>query len=206
MFGIGLCVVLFRGAYEQVGNTIALWADSGVDRQAEGFLIPASWFQSLNPLFVILLTPLLLAWWARRERGGAAPRPARRMALGAVGVGLAYALLAAVATGSTGAAHWGWLALFFLLLTLSELFILPVGLGLFARLAPGRHRATTVAAWFFAAFGGNLLAGALGMAWTPLGPAAFFALLAAIAAVSGLLLTLLDPAVEGLTRNEESHP
>ena len=191
---IALCVMLFRGAYEQVGNTIALWADSGINRSlGADASIPMTWFQALNPLFVILLTPLLLAWWSARERRGHGLSPLRKMARGALGVGAAYALLAAVAAASpAGQAHWGWLALFFLVLTVAELFILPVGLGLFARLAPSRHRATTVAAWFFAAFGGNLLAGVLGMGWTPLGPVGFFALVAALAACSGLLLRGLD--------------
>ncbi|OHE82423.1 MAG: peptide ABC transporter [Lysobacterales bacterium GWF1_69_6] len=202
LLGVGLCVVLFRAAYEQVGNTIALWAASGIDRQVADSQIPMAWFQALNPLFVILFTPLLLAWWATREKRGQVARPVRRMAAGALGVALAYALLAAVAGSAQGSTHWTWLVGFFLLLTIGELFILPVGLGLFARLAPDRHRATTVAAWFFAAFGGNLLAGVLGMAWTPMGPAGFFTLVAAVAGLSALLLRCLDPAVERVARHE----
>ncbi len=61
LLAIGLAVTVFRGAYEQVGNTVALWADSGVDRMAGGFVIPMTWFQSLNPLLVIIVTPFLLA-------------------------------------------------------------------------------------------------------------------------------------------------
>ncbi|MDH5823319.1 peptide MFS transporter [Luteimonas sp. RD2P54] len=193
LLAIGLCVMLFRGAYEQVGNTIALWADTGIDRSLGALTIPMTWFQALNPLLVIALTPVLVAHWSRQARDGREPGSARKMALGAGGVALAYLLLAAVSAGTAaGQTSWLWLALFFLVLTAGELFILPVGLGLFARLAPSRHRATTVAAWFFAAFGGNLLAGLLGMAWTALGPAAFFALMAAVAGSAGVLLGLLD--------------
>jgi len=191
---IALCVMLFRGAYEQTGNTIALWADSGIDRHlAGGFTIPMTWFQALNPLLVIVLTPLLVARWTRQANRGAEPTPARKMAMGAIGVALAYLLLAIVSVLSpAGQASWLWLALFFLVLTTGELFILPVGLGLFARLAPRGHGATTVAAWFLASFGGNLLAGALGTAWSQVGPGAFFGLMAAIAAAAGLLLRTLD--------------
>ena len=60
-----LAVTLFRSAYEQVGNTVALWANEGVDRTAFAFEIPMTWFQSLNPMIVILLTPFLLARWRR---------------------------------------------------------------------------------------------------------------------------------------------
>lgn len=191
---IALCVVLFRGAYEQTGNTIALWADSGIDRHlAGGFTIPMTWFQALNPLLVIALTPLLVARWTRQANRGAEPTSARKMAMGATGVALAYLLLAIVsALSPAGQASWLWLALFFVVLTSGELFILPVGLGLFARLAPRGHGATTVAAWFLASFGGNLLAGVLGTAWSLVGPGAFFALMAGVAAAAGLLLRTLD--------------
>ncbi len=65
-----------------------------------------------------------------------------------------------------GAASWLWLVLFFVILTLGELFILPMGLGLFARLAPSSLGATTVAAWFSAIFSGSMLAGVVGTLWS----------------------------------------
>ncbi len=114
LLGIGLSVTVFRAAYEQVGNTVALWADSGVDRAAGAFQIPMTWFQSLNPLFVMLLTPPLLAYWRRHSHKDTQPNayPAngirsvdRRFGLfaaggryilerrGIVGLGLAGAIL-----------------------------------------------------------------------------------------------------------------
>ncbi|MFT4198161.1 MAG: peptide MFS transporter [Pseudoxanthomonas sp.] len=199
---IGLCVMLFRGAYEQVGNTIALWADNGVDRHFGSRLIPMTWFQAINPLLVIVLTPAYVAVWTRLGRLGREPAAAAKMALGASVVALAYALAATVGATTAGAAPWPWLALFFCVLTAGELMILPIGLGLFARMAPARHRATTIAAWFFASFGGNLLAGALGMLWTRLSAPAFFALMAAVAAASALCLGLLA----GPSRRIETGP
>ena len=191
---VALAVMLFRGAYEQVGNTIALWADSGVDRAlAGGFRIPASWFQALNPLLVMLLTPALVAFWTRQAKTGREPSPLRKMTLGALGVAMAYLLLAlAESSAAGGQVEWIWLALFFLLLTLGELFILPVGLGLFARLAPSRHGATTIAGWFFATFGGSLLAGSLGTLWSDITQTLFFMLMAAFAIAAGAFLWLLD--------------
>ncbi|UNK48589.1 peptide MFS transporter [Lysobacter sp. S4-A87] len=193
LVAIALTVMLFRGAYEQVGNTIALWADTGINRVLGGFTIPMTWFQSLNPLLVIVLTPLFVAHWTRQARHGREPAPARKMAMGAVGVACAYLLLAAVsASTSAGQASWIWLALFFLVLTSGELFILPIGLGLFARLAPAGHGATTIAAWFSATFGGSLLAGLLGTYWSVLGPTSFFVLMGAVGIAAGVLLWLLD--------------
>lgn len=194
LVAIACAVTVFRGAYEQIGNTVALWADSGVDRRAGGFLIPMTWFQSLNPLIVMLFTPPLLAWWSRRAAAGKIAAPARKMALGALIVAFAYVLLAALEAGSGGArTPWPWFALFFVVFTLGELYILPTGLGLFARLAPSGFGATTVAAWFLATFSGSLAAGLVGALWSAMGHGSYFLLLAGIAALAALLLRLADP-------------
>ncbi|WP_315761767.1 peptide MFS transporter [Sphingomonas sp. Y38-1Y] len=185
-------VTVFRGAYEQVGNTVALWTDSGVDRRAGGWTIPMTWFQSLNPLFVMLFTPPLLAWWARRAERGIVQSSARRMATGALIVAGSFALLAFASATAGGAAAWPWLALFFAVLTLGELFILPVGLGLFARLAPEGYGATTVAAWFLAIFTGSLAAGFVGTLWSSTTPTAYFLMLAGVAATAAVLLRAID--------------
>lgn len=193
LVAVALCVTVFRAAYEQAGNTVALWADIGVDRHAGGAMIPMTWFQSLNPLFVMAMTPFLLVLWRRRAERGGVDRPVRRMAVGALLVATAFLMLAALAAMG-GRAHWFWLALFFALLTFGELHILPTGLGLFARLAPAGLGATTVAAWYLATFGGSLAAGLVGTLWTHLGHGAFFVLLAALAALAALLLAMIDPA------------
>jgi len=191
---IGCAVVVFRGAYEQIGNTLALWADTGIDRAVgSGISIPMTWFQSLNPLLVFVLTPFLLAHWSRLSERGREPRPLTKMALGAAGVALSYVMIAFVAATAAGApAGWIWLAAFIGLLTASELYILPVGLGLFAILAPAGMAATLIAAWFFAAFAGNLLAGLLGTLWSRLPPEHFFGFMAAIAGGASLILWILS--------------
>ncbi|HTK58617.1 MAG TPA: peptide MFS transporter [Sphingomicrobium sp.] len=189
LLGIGLCVTVFRAAYEQVGNTVALWADSGVDRAAGSFEIPMTWFQSLNPLFVMIMTPPLLAYWRRHIHRETRASLIRRMAMGAGIVGLAYLLLAAVEVVSGAAlAGWAWLALFFLVFTFGELFILPTGLGLFARLAPPHLGATTVASWFLVIFSGSLCAGLVGTLWSSFTPATYFLMLAGIAGLAAILL------------------
>ena len=196
LLAIALSVTVFRGAYEQVGNTVALWADSGVDRTVSGFDVPMTWFISLNPLFVILMTPPLLAYWARRASLGHDTAPARRMALGALVVAAAYLMLAlaALLAGVAGT-YWLWLAAFFIVFTFGELLILPTGLGLFARLAPAGMGATTVAAWYLAIFSGSLAAGFVGTLWSRMPPHLFFILLAGIATVAAVMLAALDGRV-----------
>ena len=192
LLGIAIAVTVFRSAYEQVGNTVALWADSGIDRRAGSIAIPMTWFQSLNPLFVMVMTPPLLAYWQRRALSDPHQALVKRMAIGALIVGASYVLLAAVSALSGGhLASWAWLVLFFVILTFGELFILPTGLGLFARLAPPHLGATTVAAWFLVIFTGSLSAGFIGTLWSRLPPAQFFLLLAVLATTAaGLLLAI----------------
>ncbi|MBB6093760.1 POT family proton-dependent oligopeptide transporter [Povalibacter uvarum] len=201
LIGVVAMVVVFRGAYEQIGNTVALWADSSVDRSVgPGWTIPGSWFQALNPLLVFMLTPVLLAIWRKRGRPTA---PVRRMAIGAFIVAAAYVLLALVSQAAGGLqAHWVWLVLFLIVYTTGELFILPTGLALFGQLAPATLAATSIALWFSASFGGNLLAGALGSWWSRMDHATFFLSMAGVAALAASLLLLVDRPARNVLRTD----
>jgi POT family proton-dependent oligopeptide transporter len=193
LLGVGLAVTIFRGAYEQVGNTVALFADAGIDRATALVTIPMTWFQALNPLFVIMMTPALLAYWSRRAHAGRESSSMQKMASGALIVAASYLLLAVAASvAGTERASWLWLLAYFVVYTLGELFILPTGLGLFARLAPPSLGATTVAAWFLAIFTGSMTAGIVGTLWSRMTHPVYFVLLAAIASVAAALLLTLD--------------
>jgi len=193
LFGVGAAVAVFRSAYEQVGNTVALWSDAGVDKMVGHFTIPMTWFIAINPLCVMLMTPLLLAWWRKREAAGFTPLPTQRMATGALIVGSSYLLLAGLAwTAGNSAVHWQWFVLFWLVLTFGELFILPTGLGLFARLAPPRIGVTTVGSWFLATFAGNLASGLVGSLWSHMSHPVFFVLVAGICLFAAIGLRLMD--------------
>src|ERR1700712_2449979 len=138
LLGAGVAVIVFRVAYEQTGNTLALWADTAVDRRAFSWVVPVTWFQSLNPLFVFVMTPVLVAFWNRRGRAVSPAAPLGKMSFGALAVAASYVLLAGVSQVSQAAGtpvHWAWLVAFFALLTFGELYILPVGLGMFAQLS-----------------------------------------------------------------------
>jgi POT family proton-dependent oligopeptide transporter len=191
-----LFVVVFRGAYEQVGNTVALWIE-GVDRSIGGALsIPMTWFQSLNALMVIAFTPPLLWIWARQARRGKPGSSLQRMSLGALILASAYLLLAiasAMSAATGQPSHWIWAAAFFLLLTLGELYTLPVGLGLFGRLAPPQVAATVVAIWYSGISAGNLLGGVLGALYSAMPKPVFFVAVAGVAGLASLLFRLLDP-------------
>jgi POT family proton-dependent oligopeptide transporter len=203
LLAIAGAVVVFRGAYEQLGNTIALWADERIDRSVTAsFTIPVTWFQSLNPLLVFVLTPALVAHWTRLAAREREPASVLKMALGASIVASSYLVIAAAAFWAQRhdvRLAWWWLAAFVTLMTTGELWILPVGLGLFGRLAPRGLTATTIATWFFAGFFGNLLAGWIGTFWGAISHAAFFGLVGALAIAAAALLYLLVPRAARVT-------
>lgn len=136
----------------------------------------------------------MVARWARLAKRGVETAWLLKMAFGAAVVGTSYLMIALVAAWSEThgtKAHWAWLVGWFVIMTLGELYILPIGLGLFGRMAPEGFRATSIATWFFAGFFGNLLAGALGTLWSSLSHAWFFALIGAVASIAATLLYML---------------
>lgn len=207
LLAIGLAVTVFRGAYEQIGNTFALWMRDDVNRVIGGAEIGAAMWFSLNPLLVMVMTPILLRRWRLQSERGREFSVMQKMAVGALLVAASYLLVAAAeAITGGGRAHWIWLLSFFLIFTLGELYILPNGLGIFARLAPPKLGASTVAAWYLAIFAGSLAAGQVGRLWSRLDHVAFFVLLAGIAILSAVLLFLLDrPARRVLARTAEDN-
>ena len=187
-------VILFRIGYEQSGNVIALWVSDRTDRVVElfgGVSIPATWFQALNPLFIIAATPFLMRFWARRRRAETQAHLIRRMAIGCLfGAGAAAVMMgASAASGPNDAAvsYW-WVIGYFVLLTAGELLVIPVGLSLVESLAPARFASTAMGAWYIAKFVGSLAAGVIGAYWGRISPIMFFALAAVCTlAASGLL-------------------
>jgi POT family proton-dependent oligopeptide transporter len=151
-----------------------------------------TWFQSLNPLLVIVLTPFLLARWKRQADAEREHSPLQKMATGALIGGGAYALLALAAAVSPNGASWWWAVGYFFILTLGELYILPTGLGLFARLAPPKLGATTVAAWYLAIFTGSMTAGFIGSWYSSLRTPVFFLVLTGVACIAAAMLLMLD--------------
>jgi len=173
-------VVLFRVGYEQSGNVIALWVRDFTDRSVgSGLAIPATWFQSINPLLIIVGTPLLIGFWRRRKAGETVPHLLRRMATGCLiaSAGMLVMVLAALASGPHGARVSSiWVVAYFVLLTLGELFVIPVGLTLVESLAPARFASMAMGSWYIAKFLGSLLAGFMGAYWLVIPPTAFFSL------------------------------
>jgi len=209
---VALFVVLFRIAYEQSGITIAIWADNFTDRTislaGDAYTIPATWFQSINPLFIFLMAPLLARHWARQGRRDREPSTLRKMSIGCLFGAAAFLVMAfaGLRYEAGGLVSWGWLVGFFLLLTWGELYVFPIGLSLFSQRAPVAMASAMIGAWYLAKFAGGLLAGWLGVFWQDMAPATFFLVGMTASLTAALALHLahkrrLIPTSQGLERS-----
>ena len=191
---IGTCVLvtLFWAAYDQQGNTILLWAEDFTDRSVDlGFWrgeFPSPWFLALNPLMIFVFTPLIVRLWARQGRLGTELFPISKMAFGCLCVALANLVMAGAAGSAAGKASALWLVGYFVLATIGELHLAPVGLALISRLAPAGTTSIMMGVWFATTLPADVLAGFLGGFWSSMAKANFFLMIALIAAFASLAL------------------
>ncbi len=166
IFVIFVFVALFWAAFEQAGGLMNLFADKHTDRQVGSFLVPTGWFQSLNPLFIVLLGIPFSILWTRLGASGRNPATPVKMYLGLlqVALGFVFLVVAVFEMQRTGdmKSSMIWLILAYLFHTTGELCISPVGLSLVTKLAPMRLGSLMMGVWFLVNFTGNLLAGYIG--------------------------------------------
>ena len=187
----------FWATYEQQGNTLALWADTQTDRTMDLLVwsaeIPTTWFQAFNPFMIFAFTPLVVALWARQARRGREPATLTKMALGCLGVTVANLIMAAAAWHAGDAkASWLWLLGYFVVITLGELYISPIGLSLVSKLAPAKMLSMMMGVWLATSFTGNFIAGWLGSFWSGMDKLHFFLMIAAISALAGVAIAAFN--------------
>jgi POT family proton-dependent oligopeptide transporter len=195
-----LFATLFWGAYEQAGSTLTLFADRYTRLSVGGFAFPSSWFQSVQPIFVILLAPVFAAIWTmlgRRE-----PSSPAKFALGLLFVGAAFLVLvpaAGAAQDGTGfkVSPW-WLVASYAIQELGELCLSPVGLSVVTKLAPVRIVGIMMGVWFLSNAFGNKLAGSAAGFFGTMPLTTLFGIVAAVTLGAALLLFLINPWVRRL--------
>jgi POT family proton-dependent oligopeptide transporter len=195
IFVFFIAAMVFWSAFEQAGLSIALFADRLTDPMVFGWSVPSAWFQSLNPLFVIVLAPLFATLWTRLGTRQPSTPIKFALALALLALGFLAMVPAALATAE-GRVSPLWLVLYFLLVTMGELCLSPVGLSAMTKLAPLRFVGLILGVWFLAAAFGNKLAGVLGSGYSDADPvqlAWFFARFAGYGAVAALLVLVFTP-------------
>ncbi|HWI58489.1 MAG TPA: peptide MFS transporter, partial [Bacillota bacterium] len=160
-----LASAMFWSGFEQAGSSLNLFAERHTQRLLGSghYEIPAGWFQSLGPLFVISLAPVLAGVWLALGRRNRNPSLPTKFALGLLLLGGGFLVMAIAARAvATGQKVWPtWLITTYLLHTLGELCLSPVGLSSVTKLAPRRLVGQMMGLWFLATSFGNLIAGVI---------------------------------------------
>jgi POT family proton-dependent oligopeptide transporter len=195
-----LPVSLFWATYEQQGNTIVLWAANFTDRHLFGLDIPITWFQAFNPFMIFAFTPFIIALW--RWQGAREPSTVSKLAIGCfLNAASWLIMLAAAHIAGSGQASWLWLAAFFVVITVGELYLSPTSLSLVTKVAPASLLSMMMGIWLSTNFIAGFLAGYLGTFWSSMAKADFFLLLAVTSGLAGFAIALLARPLRGVLQD-----
>ncbi len=211
IFIMSFFVIFFWAAFEQAGSSMTLFADRSTDRSISFIQVahpiawfrsimptvpwqfPAGWFQAVNPLLIVLLAPLFSRMWLDLARRGKEPSTPVKFVfgLGLLAVGFVVMIAAAAMYVDHGPVSFFWLFAAYLLHTLGELCLSPVGLSMVTKLAPLKFASLMMGIWLGASFLANLVGGLFAGNYDTMNPVAFFAIPVATAGTAALLLLLL---------------
>ncbi|HAV55533.1 peptide MFS transporter [Aequorivita vladivostokensis] len=202
-----ILVIVFWGAFEQAGGLMNIYASEKTDRMLLGWEVPASWFQSLNAMFIIILGTAVAAYWAKRKLKGKVSTSLFKMCLGLIIMGMGFFFMTAAAAqfNSEGASAMYWLVLAYLFHTVGELCLSPVALSYITKLAPLKYASLMMGVYFAMTGFGNKVAGLLGESASDLGEYTVFTGIAVFCVVFGLLVLLVRKKLEKLTHGAEDN-
>jgi POT family proton-dependent oligopeptide transporter len=182
---------LFWAAYEQAGSSLSFFAERGTDCTVLGYAFPASWYQSVQPVFVVLLAPVFAWIWLRMGRRE--PSSPAKFSLGLLFGGLAFVILVPAAYTVVGGSKVGpyWLTGTYFLQTLGELCLSPVGLSAMTKLAPARAAGFIMGIWFLTNSIGNWLAGKAASMYSSVPLPTLFGANAAFSIAAAIVLALM---------------
>ena len=201
IFILVLFSIIFWMTYEQAGSSLTLFADRLTRNSIAGWAFPSSWFQSVPPIFVILLAPVFAFIWQRM--GDRQPSSPAKFAFGLLFAGIAFVIIT-FAARLTGAGRVSplWLVVVYFIQTVGELCLSPVGLSTITRLSPVRMVGLMMGVWFLSISVGSYIAGRttqLFVAGTPEVLTRAFGIFAGITLAAALLLALLTPLINKMT-------
>lgn len=191
--------VFFWTAFEQAGSSLTLFADTETNRALSlfgwSFVVPASWFQSLNPLFIVLLAPFFSGMWinlAEKKKEPSSPVKFA-IALGLLAVGFVVMIAAAAAYQQSGPVSMLWLVGAYFFHTLGELCLSPVGLSLVTKLAPVQFGSLMMGVYFLSSVAAGFVGGRLAGNYDTINHVNFYMIPTATGIGAALLLLLITP-------------
>jgi proton-dependent oligopeptide transporter, POT family len=205
-------VIVFWGAFEQAGGLMNIFANDKTDRFLLGWEIPTSWFQSLNPFFIMIFGTAVASFWIWWRKKGKEDSSLYKMAIGTMimGTGFVFMIVASVQASSDGQAAMVWLILAYLFHTIGELCSSPVALSFITKLAPVKYASIMMGTYFAVTGLGNRVAGWLGEAAFSGGDASektVFITITVFTVVFGAVVLLFLKPLKRLTHHaEDDHP
>ncbi len=154
--------IFFWSAFEQAGTSLNVFAAQSTDRSVFGYEFPATWYQSVNALTIIICAPIFSLLWLKLNQLNKNPSTPMKFAVGLWLLGLSFLAMvfgALEARGEGDLAGPHWLLIAYVVVTWGELCLSPVGLSLVTKLAPKRLQSLMMGVWFFSFAGSNYLAG-----------------------------------------------
>ena len=176
----------FWSLYQQQFTVLTIYSDKQLDRTILGWEMPVSWVNSINPVFVIILSGVFAAIWTKL--GDRAPSAPVKFSLGAMIMGVAFLLFLPWANGAPNTTPLLAIVLILFVFTIAELFISPPGLSVTTKLAPERFHTQMVALYFLSVALGTAIAGWLAQFYDPENEVPYFTVLGGIAIALGLAL------------------
>lgn len=163
IFILAFFVIFFWGAFEQAGASLTIFADRQTDRNLFGWEMPASYFQSVNALAILLLAPLFSSLWLRLGNRGKEPSSPKKMGYGLALISVGYAVIAyaVYGLGMMDKVSMFWLISLYVIHTMGELCLSPIGLSMVSKLSPVRFSSLLMGTWFLANAAANKFAGTL---------------------------------------------
>ena len=194
--------IAFFAGYEQAGSSMTLFTEKYLDRNAFGFEVPTAWFQSINPLMILILAPLLSTFWGWLDSRGRGISIPRKMGHGLILLGLGFNVLifAILSRGgdvnelpdtSVKSPMWFMIAAYFLH-TVGELCLSPIGLSMVSRLAPVKYASLFMGVWLVSSAVANFFAGYLSSLTDTYGFLEIYLVLSLVSILLGVVLAVLN--------------
>lgn len=194
-----LFTIPFWVCFEQAGSSLTFFAEYQTNRNFLGFEIPTGYFQSLNPLFIITLAPLVSVFWGFLRGKKKEPTSVEKFVIALLLISISFVLLAfAGHLASFSKVSPMWLVAGYFIMTIAELCLSPIGLSLVSKLAPRKFLSLLMGCWFLTSFVGNLVAGIWGGSYETMSPTNLFASLGALSFTAFLLLFCLTKKLNNL--------
>lgn len=195
-----IAAVMFWAIEEQGSSILASYADKRTQLDVGGFHIASSWFQSLNPVFIIILAPVFAALWIKL--GKRQPSTPRKFSFGLIFAGLSYLvmIIPAYVNGTHTLVNPLWLVVSFLLVTIGELCLSPVGLSATTKLAPKAFAAQMMSLWLLADAAAQSINAQIAPLYNTNTEITYFSVIGGLSVVLGLLLFLVAPFIHRIMR------